>query len=177
MSNLLVPAPSKGSDSVLFALGRPRNLGAFLPRLAQPDRDRLLATLDRGPAPPALQRPVLLLMHRALDRLLRGLSVSRHECFPPGCGVLSLTLLLSSKLLSRSWSDRARSPSCAPDARHASQSSCHNERSPLVPGPLCDIRGARAGTLCNAFHRNPQTTRASPVKRVHSTSGTVPANH
>src|SRR6185503_9404824 len=90
MSNLLVPAPSKGSDSVLFALGRPRNLGAFLPRLAQPDRDRLLATLDRGPAPPALQRPVLLLMHRALDRLLRGLSVSRHDCFPPGCGVLSL---------------------------------------------------------------------------------------
>jgi hypothetical protein len=49
----------------------PRNLGAFLPRLGEPDRDCLLAALDAPTlaAAPGPQRPLLAPPHRARDAL------------------------------------------------------------------------------------------------------------
>src|SRR6185503_4184967 len=54
-----------------------RNFRALLARLGQPDRDRLLAALHLAAVTflPALERSLLLAMHRALDALARGFAV------------------------------------------------------------------------------------------------------
>jgi len=62
-----------------------RHLGAFTPRLGQPDRDRLLAACDLAAGAAALQRAGVALFHRALDlgRCLLGI-FSCHDT-SPGC--------------------------------------------------------------------------------------------
>ena len=63
-----------------FARSLPwRHLPALFTRLAQPDRDRLLAALDR-PARSALERALLFPAHRRFHTLRRRLSVLRHVC-------------------------------------------------------------------------------------------------
>src|SRR5262249_44124746 len=56
----------------------PRDLRALLPRLAQPDGDRLLAARHTLAAPSALERSALATTHRRLDRLARTSAVPRH---------------------------------------------------------------------------------------------------
>src|SRR4029450_8494623 len=53
-----------------------RHLGAFLARLRQANRDRLLAALDRSAGATTLQRAVLALVHRPFDARLRFHAVS-----------------------------------------------------------------------------------------------------